>query len=58
MPILRLGAVDDLTLAETKLKPQWEQFTKDQVGWFGGVDGGAIKRFEELSTEGWSVSKE
>lgn len=40
-PILRLGSVDDLTLAETKLRPQWEQFTKDRIGWFDGakIDG-------------------
>ena len=46
VPILRIGSVDDLTLHETKLKPQWEQFTKDRVSWFHGVDLEGIKRLE------------
>lgn len=37
--ILRIGTVDDFTLHETKLRPQIEQFTKDRVDWFTGVDG-------------------
>lgn len=37
VPILRLGSVDDLSLVEGKLKPQWEQFVKDRVGWCKGV---------------------
>ncbi|KAM0817621.1 putative CENP-V/GFA domain-containing protein [Seiridium cardinale] len=43
-PILRIGTVDDLSLHETKLKPQWEQFTKDRVGWFHGVQIEGITR--------------
>ncbi|KAJ5816557.1 hypothetical protein N7447_008790 [Penicillium robsamsonii] len=31
--ILRTGTVDDFTLHETKLKPRFELFTKDRVGW-------------------------
>jgi len=45
-PILRIGSVDDLTLHETKLKPQWEQFTKDRVAWFDGVKIEGIKEIE------------
>jgi len=46
VPILRIGSVDDLSLHETKLKPQWEQFTKDRVSWFGGVSGGDVRKIE------------
>ncbi|KAM0331523.1 hypothetical protein ACHAQA_003200 [Verticillium albo-atrum] len=42
--ILRLGTVDDFNLAETKLKPKIEQFTKDRVSWFPGVVG--TRQFE------------
>ncbi|KAL0580647.1 hypothetical protein V5O48_001377 [Marasmius crinis-equi] len=44
---LRIGTVDDFNLHETKLKPQWEQFTKDRVSWFTGVEG--IQKFEGMS---------
>ncbi|KAJ6598888.1 Mss4-like protein [Mycena vulgaris] len=37
--ILRVGTVDDFNLHETKLKPIVEQFVKDRVAWFGGVEG-------------------
>ena len=37
--ILRIGTVDDFNLHETKLKPRVEQFTKDRVSWFHGVEG-------------------
>ncbi|KAL0580649.1 hypothetical protein V5O48_001379 [Marasmius crinis-equi] len=37
--ILRIGTVDDFNLAEIKLRPQTELFTKDRVEWFSGVDG-------------------
>ncbi|KAI0400263.1 Mss4-like protein [Xylaria palmicola] len=37
--ILRLGTVDDFNLAETKLRPKTEQYTKDRVSWFSGCDG-------------------
>jgi hypothetical protein len=46
IPILRIGSVDDLSLHETKLKPQWEQFTKDRVAWFDGVHIEGIKQIE------------
>ena len=46
VPILRIGSVDDLSLHKTKLKPQWEQFTKDRVSWFGGVSGGDVRKIE------------
>lgn len=39
MSILRIGTVDDFSLHETKLKPQIEQYIKDRVAWFTGVDG-------------------
>lgn len=37
--ILRIGTVDDFSLHETKLKPRREQFVKDRVSWFTGVQG-------------------
>jgi hypothetical protein len=37
--IMRIGQVDDLTLPETILKPQVEQFVKDRAGWFKGAEG-------------------
>lgn len=43
VPILRLGTVDDLSLVEGKLKPQWEQFVKDRAGWVKGVGIEGIK---------------
>jgi hypothetical protein len=49
-PILRIGTVDDLSLHETKLKPQWEQFTKDRVNWFSGAQVEGIKRLEGNSS--------
>jgi len=51
IPILRIGTVDDLSLHETKLKPQWEQFTKDRVSWFSGVQIDGIKQLEGNSTD-------
>jgi hypothetical protein len=45
--ILRIGTVDDFNLHETKLKPTIEQFTKDRVSWFSGVEG--AKKFEGTS---------
>ena len=37
--ILRIGTVDDFSLHETRLRPQIEQFVKDRVSWFTGVEG-------------------
>ncbi|KAI1380163.1 Mss4-like protein [Hypoxylon crocopeplum] len=37
--ILRIGTVDDFNLHDTKLRPRVEQFTKDRVSWFTGVEG-------------------
>ncbi|KAI8635530.1 Mss4-like protein [Xylariaceae sp. FL1651] len=37
--ILRLGTVDDFNLAETKLRPRTEQYTKDRVSWWHGCEG-------------------
>lgn len=37
--ILRIGTIDDFHLHETKLRPRVEQFTKNRVGWLGGVEG-------------------
>lgn len=42
--ILRLGTVDDLRLAETKLKPTRELFVKDRVSWIAGVQGSEGRR--------------
>lgn len=42
--VLRIGTVDDFNLHETKLRPRVEQFTKDRVGWFHGVEG--VKQVE------------
>lgn len=39
MSIMRIGTIDDFSLHETKLRPRVEQFTKDRVSWFSGVDG-------------------
>ncbi|KFA65716.1 hypothetical protein S40285_08322 [Stachybotrys chlorohalonatus IBT 40285] len=47
---LRIGTVDDFRLHETKLRPQVEQFTKDRVGWFTGVEG--AEKFEAMSEFG------
>lgn len=44
--LLRLGTVDDFNLAETKLKPRTEVFTKDRVSWFAGVPGEDVYSFE------------
>lgn len=33
LAILRTGTVDDFSLAETKLRPQVEQFVETQVAW-------------------------
>ncbi|KAK3305122.1 Mss4-like protein [Chaetomium strumarium] len=46
--ILRLGTVDDFALHETKLRPRVEQFTKDRVAWFAGVEG--AREFEGMSS--------
>ncbi|KAH7367259.1 Mss4-like protein [Plectosphaerella cucumerina] len=53
--ILRLGTVDDFTLFETKLKPRIEQWTKDRVSWFHGVDG--AKKFEGPSYDEKGLAK-
>ena len=42
--IMRIGTIDDFSLQETKLKPGVEQFTKNRVGWFSGMEG--VKQFE------------
>jgi hypothetical protein len=39
MTILRTGTVDDLSLAETKLRPQVEQFIERRVAWSKPIDG-------------------
>lgn len=41
MTILRTGTVDDLTLAETKLRPQVEQFVERRVAWSKPIEGTA-----------------
>ncbi|MCJ1307660.1 hypothetical protein MMC25_001307 [Agyrium rufum] len=37
--ILRIGTIDDFNLAETKLKPTVEQFTKYRPSWLHGAEG-------------------
>jgi hypothetical protein len=44
--ILRVGTVDDFNVQETKLKPTFEQFVKDRVGWFTGPQIEGIQRFD------------
>lgn len=39
MSILRVGTVDDFSLAETVLKPRLEQFVETRVGWMGAAEG-------------------
>jgi hypothetical protein len=41
MSILRTGTVDDLSLAETKLRPQVEQFIERRVAWSVPIEGAA-----------------
>ena len=41
MTILRTGTVDDLALAETKLRPQVEQFVERKVAWSVPIEGTA-----------------
>lgn len=48
MAFLRLGTVDDFNLHETTLKPRIEQYCKDRVDWFEGVEGEEVKRFEGM----------
>jgi len=44
LSIMRIGTVDDFKLHETKLKPQFEQYTKDRVAWLSGAEG--VKQIE------------
>ena len=37
--ILRIGTVDDFSLAENKLKPRTECLIERRVGWLSGVEG-------------------
>jgi hypothetical protein len=37
MSALRVGTVDDFSLHLTKLKPQFEQYTRDRPKWLDGV---------------------
>lgn len=41
MTILLTGTVDDLSLAETKLRPQVEQFIERRVAWSVPIEGAA-----------------
>ena len=41
LTILRTGTVDDLALAETKLRPQVEQFIERRVAWSVPIEGTA-----------------
>ena len=39
MSILRIGTVDNFELHDTKLKPQFEQYTKYRPSWLPGATG-------------------
>ena len=41
MTILRTGTVDDISLAETRLRPQVEQFIERRVAWSVPIEGAA-----------------
>ncbi|EWZ48572.1 Mss4-like protein [Fusarium oxysporum f. sp. albedinis] len=41
LTILRTGTVDDLSLADTKLRPQVEQFIERRASWSKPIDGAA-----------------
>ncbi|KAI8941784.1 hypothetical protein NX059_002985 [Plenodomus lindquistii] len=45
--LCRLGTVDDFNLAETKLKPKLEVFTKDRVAWCAAAQIEGIAQYEE-----------
>ncbi|KAI1801985.1 Mss4-like protein [Daldinia bambusicola] len=49
MSILRLGAVDDFHLQETKMRPTVEYFIENRVGWLKGVEG--IKQVEGFPSQ-------
>lgn len=57
MSILRIGTVDDFQLHETKLKPRVEQFCKDRVAWFSGVEGVPQVEASAYSEEGQKERK-
>ncbi|KAH7377892.1 hypothetical protein BKA66DRAFT_421564 [Pyrenochaeta sp. MPI-SDFR-AT-0127] len=44
--LVRLGAVDNFNLAETKPRPRTEVFIKYRVGWFLGVPREGVKRHD------------
>jgi hypothetical protein len=46
MSILRIGTVDDFSLAETKLRPTREQFVKYRVGWVHSMDN--MRKYEGM----------
>ncbi|KAK1987713.1 Mss4-like protein [Colletotrichum cereale] len=48
MSILRIGTVDDFRLAETKLKPQVEQFIGTRAAWLAPVEG--VLQMERMHT--------
>ena len=54
LTILRTGTVDDLTLAETKLRPQVEQFIERRVGWSRPIEGAAQVE-GKMSADSFSV---
>ncbi|KAL9056308.1 MAG: hypothetical protein Q9162_002999 [Coniocarpon cinnabarinum] len=39
MSILRIGTIDDFNLADTKIRPTIEQFTKERANWLTPVKG-------------------
>lgn len=49
LSILRVGTVDDFTLAEGVLKPRVEVFTETRVGWLSPAEGA-----KQIKNGGWS----
>ncbi|KAF5857746.1 hypothetical protein ETB97_005381 [Aspergillus alliaceus] len=54
--ILRTGTVDDFTLHETKLKPRFELYTKDRVGWLQEATGVAQVKGSAYTPKGQGPS--
>jgi hypothetical protein len=46
--ILRLGTVDDFSLVEGKMRPQYKQFVRSRAGWLDGPKGD-VERFDEAA---------
>lgn len=40
--IPRIGTVDDFDVQSNQLKPRVEQYAKDRMAWFKGIDGAEV----------------